>query len=688
MKIACSIHACSLSCSNLQHGGQRLLSFPLSKQRLDQSNLRTMPKRKLSQSKILGCSRNPQSAVGAPRAKNLKTGQAEEKGIGKFRFWTDARRFKGSEEKCIVQKALYEAGGVRIGGYPKASPIPGPLGFQRPEDWDFLWAPARLALKALPARPGQLVSACPGMMSLTRKRQLSMTLKGSLGEDLAFSIIPRTFSLPDELEAFKKYLEKQRSAKQVKNGSAAEEEAAGRCKELAVGNSAAASDRNDLWILKTAQHLGKGLKLVTADEAVREAAKRRLKSKKAKPYVQAQQYVANPLLIQDRKFGIRVWVLVTGLNPYRVYLHCNGLVLFSTHQYSSETWRTEEGEVALGHVTNYAQNMDGMVWDLKMLEDHLGKDAFDTLWCRIARNTAMVFSSALPQITLAHEALSVQPESTFELLGLDYLVDDQLHPWLLEVNGTPSLAVEHEDLKVEAIISKQKNEMVSDMVKTLNLASRFEPRYTSLRLAATKTKSLAAISIEGSEVEEGRSEHTAVNVMSDAADGQTTSSDPQEDEEADIAGVVQNSSMDVSTDGEVSGAAVASKNSTRQHEIRDAAEHNFTEESALHVVSGGSSKTVQTVISPADRIDHLRRQLREEMAPTTDKVVWFRVRQELQQLGGFQPLMPMFPMKSKSDQNVSGHNMPWKDRDNELVSMLGKTARLNKRAAIAAEKKP
>ena len=41
--------------------------------------------------------------------------------------------------------------------------------------------------------------------------------------------------------------------------------------------------------------------------------------------------------------------------------------------YNAETWATDGGDVALGHVTNYAQNMDGMVWDLAMLEAHLGE---------------------------------------------------------------------------------------------------------------------------------------------------------------------------------------------------------------------------------------------------------------------------------------------------------------------------
>ena len=30
-------------------------------------------------------------------------------------------------------------------------------------------------------------------------------------------------------------------------------------------------------------------------------------------------------------------------------------------------------------------------------------------------------------------------------MGLDYLIDTNLTPWLLEVNSTPSLAVDHSD---------------------------------------------------------------------------------------------------------------------------------------------------------------------------------------------------------------------------------------------------
>ena len=47
----------------------------------------------------------------------------------------------------------------------------------------------------------------------------------------------------------------------------------------------------------------------------------------------SSSYVRKPYLIRGRKFDIRLYVLVTGFNPLRVYVFDDGLVRFATQKY-------------------------------------------------------------------------------------------------------------------------------------------------------------------------------------------------------------------------------------------------------------------------------------------------------------------------------------------------------------------
>eukprot|EP00882_Tetradesmus_deserticola_P025697 GHRQ01028251.1.p1 GENE.GHRQ01028251.1~~GHRQ01028251.1.p1 ORF type:complete len:390 (+),score=126.37 GHRQ01028251.1:177-1346(+) len=221
-----------------------------------------------------------------------------------------------------------------------------------------LWSPARSALRAVPLlTPGQLVSAVPGMYSLTKKRRLSSTLSAAYGEH-AWQLVPQSYSLPAELQQWRAWLDEQ---------------------------AAAGADPGP-WMLKTAQHLGKGLVLLPGEAAHTAAQQPRLPS--AKPFVLAQRYVSNPLLINGCKFGIRLWLLVTGVDPFTCYLHRQGLVLFSTDRYDLDSLSDDEGAAARGHITNYAQNVNGNVWSLDMLKQHLGEQGRQHLAVGISENCA------------------------------------------------------------------------------------------------------------------------------------------------------------------------------------------------------------------------------------------------------------------------------------------------------------
>jgi tubulin polyglutamylase TTLL6/13 len=110
------------------------------------------------------------------------------------------------------------------------------------------------------------------------------------------------------------------------------------------------------------------------------------------------------------------------------------------------------------------------VWGLETLADHFaanhgGPAAWADLWREMRRRAALAVAAALPSLQAAHAWLRPKVEGYgFQMVGLDFLVDEGLVPWLLEFNSAPSIMAVHSDPSVRALIRANKGEMLRDTV--------------------------------------------------------------------------------------------------------------------------------------------------------------------------------------------------------------------------------
>mmetsp|Transcript_55115 Transcript_55115/g.130207 ORF Transcript_55115/g.130207 Transcript_55115/m.130207 type:complete len:247 (-) Transcript_55115:82-822(-) len=196
-----------------------------------------------------------------------------------------------------------------------------------------------------------------------------------------------------------------------------------------------ANESDFIWIAKPrAAARGMGIKVFSDAEALLSYVDEETAATPS--HFLAQQYIHPPLLIEEHKFDLRVFVLVTSLRPLEVYLYPQPYVRFCSLPYS-----IDKLDDIFRHLTNHQVQKDSNVeftpfnqWSIQQLQHWLGAkfgaNAWSELLERLKRLTAATFA-AMPD--KGHRA------NSFELFGLDVLVDPNLKPWLIEVNMSPGL---------------------------------------------------------------------------------------------------------------------------------------------------------------------------------------------------------------------------------------------------------
>jgi len=177
------------------------------------------------------------------------------------------------------------------------------------------------------------------------------------------------------------------------------------------------------------------------------------------------KYLDKPHLLNNKKYDLRIYVIVLSFTPLKIYLYYNGLVRFATEDYVKDNF-----DNIFIHLTNYSINKqnpnyknnlkdnkeisemeeieeeneqydDSSKWSLVEYRNYFKKEGkekiLDKIWKQIED---VVIKTMINVSEINSRDLPINKNNNvFELYGFDIFVDEKFKVWLLEVNVNPSL---------------------------------------------------------------------------------------------------------------------------------------------------------------------------------------------------------------------------------------------------------
>ena len=162
-----------------------------------------------------------------------------------------------------------------------------------------------------------------------------------------------------------------------------------------------------------------------------------------------QKYMENASTIGKHKFDMRQWVLVTDWNPLTIYFYDEFYARFSVEEYSTSEEAMENSYVHLVNnsigktserfgETFFAENgeeVSGFMWSHSQLCSYITFATGDST--RVEKMINRMKDIAVWSLMCGSDAIEHRKNS-WELYGLDFMLDEDYTPWLIEINSSPA----------------------------------------------------------------------------------------------------------------------------------------------------------------------------------------------------------------------------------------------------------
>ncbi len=199
---------------------------------------------------------------------------------------------------------------------------------------------------------------------------------------------------------------------------------------------------------------GRGIRILSDKSEFKHLLKKSL-IRHGKNYL-ISKYISKPHLINNKKYDLRVYVLISSLHPLKIYIYKEGLVRFATEDYTKGDY-----DNVFIHLTNYSINKQNITrynvnnnnnnnnenyqnyskWSFSQYKEYFESNNQGEHYKNIMRKVKdIIVKTIITSINdISFDIALNKKNSLFELYGFDILVDSKFNIWLMEVNVGPSM---------------------------------------------------------------------------------------------------------------------------------------------------------------------------------------------------------------------------------------------------------
>ena len=282
-------------------------------------------------------------------------------------------------------------------------------------------------------KPFQVINRIPWTQTMCRKVPFALLLqRAALYFPDEYNFLPKTYILPNQFEMFKEALKKH--------------------------------DRTHIYKPDKGS-LGQGIKIIHPND-----------NSFGIPngLAIAQEYV-DSYVIDDRKFDLRIYALISSLDPLSIYVFRDGVARFCTESVSEDSKFSLLTNTAVNSKNPHAipEKMTRMIVDVFNYIKSTGGD-IDKLWNDIDNVIVLSIISGINYLrkNANEQCPGYGINRCFQIIGFDILLDKNLKPYILEINYRPSLKCNTEKA------FELKERMIKDSIK---IAAPLEPLQNLLK---------------------------------------------------------------------------------------------------------------------------------------------------------------------------------------------------------------